>query len=281
MEKLISIIIPCFNHGKYLPETLESVKESDKQNICEILIINDGSTDENTLTVLNSISDQHIRVIHQENLGLAGARNRGIQESSCSYLLMLDSDNKITADFLDTFLELHKEGKEFDMLHGNALFFDEKQGLFKSGPLDIFKIFMSNYIDACSIIKKESLIELGKYDDQMPYMGWEDWDLWIRMALNNKKTLYFDKIFFHYRYLSNSMIRVIGHKEEETKQYLIKKYHNHLLDTEHLEKILTNLVEKNINKIGIKRIAQLLYQKLICRIFKKESVPFKIEKLWL
>ena len=281
MKKVLSIIIPCFNHGKYISETLDSIKESDTKNVCEIIIINDGSTDAYTLEVLNTISDPNIRIINQENQGLAGARNKGIVESKCEYLLMLDSDNKITTDFIDTFLALQAEGQEFDMLHGDALFFDERQGLFKSGPLEIFKIFRSNYIDACSIIRKESLIELGKYDDQMPYMGWEDWDLWIRMALNNKRTIYSEKIFFHYRYSSDSMIRVIGHKEEETKQYLIKKYKNQLLDFFYLDQILTNIVEKNIDKIGIKKTIQILNQKIMSRIFKRKSIPIKIDKLWL
>ena len=281
MEKLISIIIPCFNHGKYISETLESIKDSDIKNICEILIINDGSTDPGTLEVLNSISEPNIRIIHQENLGLAGARNKGIDESNCAYLLMLDADNKITSEFIDTFMALQSDGQDFDLLHGDALFFDERDGIFKSGPLEIFKIFRSNYIDACSIIKKQTLIELGKYDGNMPYMGWEDWDLWIRMALQNKKTIYFEKIFFHYRFLNDSMIRSIGHKENETKQFLINKYKNHLIDDIFLSNVLNDLITLNIEKMGIRELLKILHGKIRYKLLKKGNLKHRIFKLWI
>jgi hypothetical protein len=194
---------------------------------------------------------------------------------------MLDSDNKITPDFITSFKTLIAENVDFDMLHGDAVFFGERYGIFKAGPLNIFKIFQNNYIDACTILRKQCLIELGKYDGSMPYMGWEDWDLWIRMALQNKKTIYVDKIFFHYRYLNNSMIRTIGHKELETKQFLIDKYKNHLIDDTYLEKSISDVVNMNIQKMGIKELLIILLRKIKSRIFKKAEIKHKIKKLWI
>lgn len=281
MNKQLSVIIPCYNHGEYIHDAIDSVKHSDASNVCEIIIINDGSTEEKTLQILSQIDEEGIRVLNQLNSGLAAARNRGIEESKCEYVLLLDSDNKITPDFISTFNNLLAKKVEFDMLHGDALFFGERDGVFKSGPLNIFKIFQKNYIDACTILRKKCLIELGKYDGSMPYMGWEDWDLWIRMALLNKKTIYFDKIFFHYRYLNNSMIRTIGHKEQETKQFLMDKYKNHLIDDNYLEKSITNVVNLNIQKMGIKELLTILIQKIKSRIFKNSEPEHKIKKLWI
>jgi len=202
MSKKLSVIIPCYNHGAFLEETIQSVVQSDPERICEIIVINDGSSDSKTLDVLTKLKNEKLTVIDQENLGLAGARNKGIEISSCDYLLILDSDNKIRRDFILKFTDLQSSGVSFDMLHGNAEYFGERKGCWPSAPLNLMRICKTNYIDACSIIKKDSLIELGMYDSQMPYMGWEDWDLWIRMATNKKVTLYFDEVFFDYRYAS-------------------------------------------------------------------------------
>lgn len=280
MNKLLSVIIPCYNHGEYILDALESIRIADIHNICEIIIINDGSNDQNTLEILNAINSENLKIIHQDNAGLANARNRGIKESNCDYLLMLDSDNRITPEFLDSFHLLINQNQVFDMLHGDAIYFGERDGIFKSGELNIFKIFRANYIDACSIIKKECIVELGQYDSAMPYMGWEDWDLWVRMALNDKKTVYQEKIFFHYRYLNNSMIRSIGHKEEETKVYLMNKYQNHLFDDQFLNDALTKVVELNINRMGIKSVFKILYLKIKGRLSKKVNSSVTIDKLW-
>jgi glycosyltransferase involved in cell wall biosynthesis len=281
MRKQLSVIIPCFNHGEYIHDALDSIAQSDSDSICEVIIINDGSTDSRTNEILNQININGVRVINKENGGLASARNRGIEESNSDYLLMLDSDNKITPDFITSFKTLIAENVDFDMLHGDAVFFGERYGIFKAGPLNIFKIFQNNYIDACTILRKQCLIELGKYDGSMPYMGWEDWDLWIRMALQNKKTIYVDKIFFHYRYLNNSMIRTIGHKELETKQFLIDKYKNHLIDDTYLEKSISDVVNLNIQKMGIKELLIILLRKIKSRIFKKAEIKHKVKKLWI
>jgi glycosyltransferase involved in cell wall biosynthesis len=281
MKKQLSVIIPCYNHGAYIHEALESIYHSDQDGICEILIINDGSTDQETNEILSKIDDKNVTVIFQENGGLANARNKGVEIATCDYVLMLDADNKITPDFISTFQKLLSEKSEFDMLHGDAMFFGEKLGVFKSGPLAIFKIFQKNYIDACSVIKKETLIELGKYDSEMPYMGWEDWDLWIRMALQNKKTIYVEKIFFYYRYLNTSMIRTIGHKENETKEFLIKKYRNHLIDDQYLENTLNKVVSLNLKRMGIKELIAILIKKIKSRLLKKEEPTHKINKLWI
>ena len=281
MKKQLSVIIPCFNHGEYIHDALKSINQSDIDHICEVIIINDGSSDSKTIDILSQINIDGVRVVNKENGGLASARNRGIEESNSDYLLMLDSDNKITPDFITSFKTLIAENVEFDMLHGDAMFFGEREGIFKSGSLNVFKIFQKNYIDACTIIKKECLIELGKYDGSMPYMGWEDWDLWIRMALLNKKTIYIDKIFFHYRYLNNSMIRTIGHKEQETKQFLMNKYKNHLIDDNYLEKSITNVVNLNIQKMGIKELLTILIRKIKSRILKNAEPEHKIKKLWI
>jgi len=276
MSKKLSVIIPCYNHGAFLEETIQSVVQSDPERICEIIVINDGSSDSKTLDVLTKLKNEKLTVIDQENLGLAGARNKGIEISSCDYLLILDSDNKIRRDFILKFTDLQSSGVSFDMLHGNAEYFGERKGCWPSAPLNLMRICKTNYIDACSIIKKDSLIELGMYDSQMPYMGWEDWDLWIRMATNKKVTLYFDEVFFDYRYASDSMNRISIDKEGEIRKYFAKKY-NLIFDSDQYEKLVKTITEIQLNEnLTIKKLFITLLFRLLRKFFKTNGLQINL-----
>jgi len=77
---LLSVVIPCYNHGEYLLEAIASV-EACLDPVYEIVIVNDGSTDPLTLNVMRHLTDQGYFVLNQENQGLATARNNGIEKA--------------------------------------------------------------------------------------------------------------------------------------------------------------------------------------------------------
>lgn len=99
MNEKISIIIPCYNAGKTLNRTLNSVREQDYKNL-EIILVNDGSTD-NTLEVANKYAsiDPRIVVINQENAGVSVARNNGLSCASGKYIVWLDADDNYTTPY--------------------------------------------------------------------------------------------------------------------------------------------------------------------------------------
>lgn len=97
--KKVSIIIPAYNVEKYIPRTLESIKSQTFKDI-EVIVINDGSTD-NTLTIVKNFLknvDFSYKIITQKNQGVSAARNRGIKEAKGKYICFLDGD-----DFYDSF----------------------------------------------------------------------------------------------------------------------------------------------------------------------------------
>lgn len=99
---LFSIVIPVYNVADYLQPCVDSVLKNDCTD-CEILLIDDGSTDGKSGALCDEIAEQHpdlIRVIHQENRGLGGARNTGIEVAHGEYLLFVDSDDTIASDCL-------------------------------------------------------------------------------------------------------------------------------------------------------------------------------------
>jgi len=106
MRKKISIIVPVYNKGKYLDKCISSIVNQSYENI-EIILINDGSTDE-SLDICNvwKQNDSRIIVLDQENNGVSAARNRGIDYSSGDYIAFIDGDDWIDRNYISYLLYL-------------------------------------------------------------------------------------------------------------------------------------------------------------------------------
>ena len=98
---MISIIVPVYNTAPYLPQCLDSLVNQTYRDI-EIICVNDGSTD-NSPDILKAYAerDSRILVIHQENLGLSGARNKGLESARGEWVMFVDSDDWIAPDMYE------------------------------------------------------------------------------------------------------------------------------------------------------------------------------------
>ena len=108
----ISVIIPVYNTAEYLRQCVSSVLTSKNQNEYEIILIDDGSTDGISPTLCDTLSSENpsnVRVIHQENAGLGGARNTGIEAAEGEYLLFLDSDDTLADKAVDRLIDTAKK----------------------------------------------------------------------------------------------------------------------------------------------------------------------------
>lgn len=111
----LSIVIPVYNTSQYLHNCVESVLACDCTD-CEIILVDDGSTDGICPNLCDRIAAAHphlIRVIHQENQGLGGARNTGLEAAQGEYLFFPDSDDRVTSDALSRIkAAIHSSGAE-------------------------------------------------------------------------------------------------------------------------------------------------------------------------
>lgn len=119
---MISVVIPLYNKEKQIINTLQSVFRQTYQDF-EIVVINDGSTD-NSVAEVERIQDPRIRLINQQNTGVSVARNRGIQESKGEYIALLDGDDEWMPDYLKTQIELAQKYPECDVYAVNYCFRD-------------------------------------------------------------------------------------------------------------------------------------------------------------
>ena len=113
-EKLISVVIPSYNHEKYISEAIKSVLGQDYSNF-ELIIIDDGSQD-NSDKIITSFKDSRIKYIKQENSGAHASINRGLEVSSGDYLSILNSDDVYTRNRFKEMSKILDTNKSIDFI---------------------------------------------------------------------------------------------------------------------------------------------------------------------
>jgi glycosyltransferase involved in cell wall biosynthesis len=226
LDGKVSIVIPCFNHGEMLRETLESVERARNANLAEVIIVNDGSTDPTTCAYFEELSHSAYKVIHQPNRGLGPARNTGIKAAQGEFILPLDSDNYIREPYLNSGVNVLLERPDVGVVYGDAEYFGEELGRWRVGAFDLRRLVKGNYIDACALYRRAIWESVGGYDEAMPWMGWEDWDFWLRVALRGWGFQHLDGVAFDYRVRSGQMNEESGRHGSELVAYIFSKADN-------------------------------------------------------
>lgn len=219
----LSVIIPCYNHGEFLPEAVASVVSAHRDDV-ELIVIDDGSTDELTRSQMGALSAQGIHVIRQENRGLAAARNAGIKASRGEYILPLDADNSIRPEYIDRGIQILDAQPRVGVVYGDAQWKGTRTGRWSVGPFNPNRLLHWNYIDACAVYRRDIWIQNGGYDGTMPVQGFEDWDFWIGALEHGWKFHYVPEILFDYRTADNSMTVHMIKFEEEISQFVATKH---------------------------------------------------------
>lgn len=137
VDKDLSIIVPAYNAAETIRQCIESVVCQDTNVEYELLIVNDGSTDD-TKKIVESFENIHIRLINQENRGFSGARNRGIEESKGRYLMFLDADDLLVDNCIETMFCKIK-GENADIIQGSF-------GTFSESTMELYKSILNNKI---------------------------------------------------------------------------------------------------------------------------------------
>lgn len=193
---LVSVIVPIHNYGIQFEKTLSSVFNSKYQNI-ELVIINDGSTDEYVLNKLKSMENHpNIKILHTENNGPSKARNIGVINSTGDYILPLDADDQIDPDYIGSCVTILKNNKDISPVYCDTNHIGEIRGPEKRPEWSIERLRQGPFIVNCSMFHRDAFDKAGGYDESLK--GWEDYDLWIRMALKGFVGKRIPKFLFTY-----------------------------------------------------------------------------------
>ena len=197
----VSVIIPCYNQGGFLSECLASLEAQTYQNF-EVLIVNDGSTEDATLTILQTLESQGLNILNQSNQGLPAARNQGISKARGDWIIPLDADDKLAPSYISKTLALAKE-QSLDFVVTDIQNFGAQARIHRTN-INLYDQLYDNRLTCCALLARHVFDQL-KYDESFT-RGLEDWELWIRILKANLKGEVIHEPLFHYRRKSKSML---------------------------------------------------------------------------
>jgi glycosyltransferase involved in cell wall biosynthesis len=159
-----------------------------------------------------------IKVIRQENKGVAAARNVGILASQGEYLFPLDADDHLRSGWIERGIGMLDSDPQVGVVYGDAECFGIRTGRWHVGPFDPDRLLHANYIH-CSALYRRSVWEQNDgYDGTMPVQGAEDWDFCLGALENGWQFAYVPKILFEYRRLNGSGLA------EQLEEFLATKH---------------------------------------------------------
>jgi glycosyltransferase involved in cell wall biosynthesis len=228
---LVSVIIPTHNPTRFLADAIASISAQTYQNF-EIIVVNDGSTDEPAMQLLNQLSKQakqekrQWKFIDIENSYVGAARNAGVQYAHGEYILFMDDDNVAKANELEIFVHVALRTQVdiltclVDVFEGNDTFLEISQADMKHvitrwlplGNAGASGVFNNRFGDANMFVSRTAFLELEGFSTDFG-IGFEDWEFLARASLRGFRIDVVPEALFWKRERPNSMTDTISSKE--------------------------------------------------------------------
>jgi len=222
MQPLVSVIIPVYNAEKFIGEAVESVLASSYEHL-EVVCVDDGSTD-GSLALLQKLAatDKRVRVLHQENAGVCRARNFAIENATGTYILPVDSDDRISPTFIAEAMCAITSDEHIKAVNSRAEFFGERRGEWKLPPFSLHLLARKNIMDNCALYRRADWERVGGYCEEI--IAREDWDFWISVLKDGGEVVHLSETGLFYRIL-NSSKRVQDRKLKHHVINILNKRH--------------------------------------------------------
>ncbi len=198
---MVSIIIPTYNYGLFIEETIKSVLEQTYEDF-ECIIIDNGSKDNTPEIVKPYLVDKRIQYHYLEISNVSFARNFALKKAQGEFILFLDADDLIEKDKLNESVKFLIDNPNISLVYGDMRYFKDgnKEELFYnydlsshqpwmsyvsgSGKFLLDKILDGNFMVISSPIFRLEIVNMNElFDESIMYN--EDWDFWMRLLLNN------------------------------------------------------------------------------------------------
>lgn len=256
MAPLVSIIVPCYNYGHFLSETLDSLHRQSFGD-WECLLIDDGSTDgTKTVGEYHAQCDSRIHYHYQDNRGLSVARNTGLRAARGKYIQFLDSDDMIECNKLQVQVDLLESCRDIDIVYGGTRYFSSNEPgkrlllppkwscdvpapVAGSGLQVVWGLLHENMIPVNAPLMRRSVLNTtAMFDKSLGPTA--DWDFWLRAAVSGCT-------FFH--------------KDEEGSRALVRC---------HSGSMSTNALSMARDALRVRRRMALLLNRADCHVLARE-----------
>jgi glycosyltransferase involved in cell wall biosynthesis len=192
----ITVVIPCFNHGRFLLESVERALEQ-HGGPPKVLVVDDGSTDAATESALDSLP-AGVELIRQKNAGVAAARNAGFESSDSELLLMVDADDRLTLDALDTLRPPLEANPDVGYCYGLMKLIGAWSGVLRFPDFDPYILLHRSIAGAqLGLVRRRCWEDAGGFDSAID--GYEDWDFCLSALEKGWRGLQIPQVTHEYR----------------------------------------------------------------------------------
>ncbi len=214
----VTVVIPCHNYGEYLRECVESVLWQTFTD-WEIIIVNDGSTDD-THEIAQKIIHENLRhriqYYRQECKGIVQPRNFGVSIAHGKYILALDADDLLAPNFLEKTVPMLDEKPGVAYVSTKALFFGISNKIWPRSQFSPMNLPVTNQQTNTTLFRKAMWDDLGGWDERMTE-GYVDWEFWIRATKKGWLGEQIDDCLFFYRRKGDSTVMAAKNKDPRLK----------------------------------------------------------------
>lgn len=198
----VAVIVPCFDDGETLPDALSSLEQQEPH---ELVVVDDGSTDAETLRRLEELRGAGVVVVRQDNGGLSSARMRGVAETTAPYVLPLDADDALAPGAIEALADALDARPDAALAWGDVEIWGELSFAPQVGRvLDPWLITYLNTLPVSSLVRRDALLEVDGW--QLRH-GYEDWDLWSSFAERGWPGVYVPRPTLRYRRRGGRMLQ--------------------------------------------------------------------------
>lgn len=294
MDK-ISIIVPVYNEEKRIKKCIDSLINQTYSNI-EILIINDGSTD-NTLKVLDEYKDEKVKIITIENRGQGGARNVGIKKAQGKYLMFVDSDDyvdkSIVKKLYDNLIINKSDISICNIIKKYSNREEEFKNYFNLTDDKIANYIVSHTGPVARLYKRDLFVKNNIYF--LEKCIYEDLATIPLLGIYAKKISYIDEYLYYYVIRENSSMNQVKYSKKLEDIFIVmehlsnnfdtsNKYYNEILEYLYIEHLLysANIRFLNFKEgiVSVKKISKLMKNKYPNwkknKYYKRKSFKFKL-----
>jgi glycosyltransferase involved in cell wall biosynthesis len=191
----VSIVIPCYNYGRFLAEAIESALGQSHSPL-EVIVVDDGSTDETAIVAASY--GAKVRYIAQSNGGAGCARNTGARAANGAFVVFLDADDVLSRTYVEkTLRALTDADQRVGYVYTQMRSFDRSEETTTAPQFDPLALLRNNYIHVSALLRIALAREVG-FDERLR-QGWEDWDFYLRLCERDVTGLLLDRPLLLYR----------------------------------------------------------------------------------
>lgn len=224
-EGLLSIVIPYYNMGDYVEETVKSITTSTYKKT-EIIIVNDGSEGLQNINILDKLASTYgVKVITKKNEGLPLARNTGAMAANGQYLAFLDPDDSVEPAYYEKAISVLSIYNNVYFVGCWAKYFGDTTGYWPAfNPEPPYLLFHNMINSSALVYKKNAFIAAGLNDPKMVF-GMEDYESVVNMTENGYGGVALPEPLWNYRVRKNSMARAFTKNKQIYLYRLIAEKH--------------------------------------------------------